>query len=613
MSLRRHVLACALVLAGLAPLAVAQAAPRPQPYCIRGVSLDRTGAAKATLILRDGVIAAVLDEAAPVPPGMRVIEGDGLIVLPAFLDAYTRQGCTVPQPVKDQDLPPDVQADVGIDMRLANRKGIQPGFRAAEALALTKEQREAWRKHGFGALLVAPGGELLAGASALATTREAAMRDLVLRDEVFAHGSFTATGPGYPSTLMGYFAQLRQFLLDSQRQVELEQRYAANRPGPRPPFDTELASGAALVSGERTLLCEASDSDDIERWLRLADEFGLSVDFTGGLEAWKVKEILRERGATVVLTLDWGKEPKDPRPKEDQEEQKDQEEEKEQAEQAAEAEPETASESGEEQEAATEEATEDETSRLYEEPYAVRLERRIQWEQGRDCALRLHEAGVDFVFGTANGKPGELLEHVRTLVEVGLPAEVALDALTHRAADFLGVGQRLGSLSAGHDATFTLWRADPLFDADASPAWVFVDGFPSELEEPPKKKDKSKKKGEGPDQGIDPTGTWLLEFTDAEGVKEATLTLEMEADGGLTGTLAFDNPMGGPRIESEVEGQVSGDQLELECSLDFGEFEIESSFTARLEGDELEGENSFVPPGSTTAIQQSFRATRQPE
>src|SRR5262245_54643329 len=88
MSFRLRVPGWAAFLVAFAALTGAQAAPRPQPYCIRGVALDRTGERKATLILRDGAIAAVLDEAAPVPPGTRVIEGAGLICLPAFLDAY---------------------------------------------------------------------------------------------------------------------------------------------------------------------------------------------------------------------------------------------------------------------------------------------------------------------------------------------------------------------------------------------------------------------------------------------------------------------------------------------------------------------------------------------
>lgn len=586
-------------------LAAAQAAPRPQPYCIRGVSLDRAGERKGTLVLRDGAIAAVLDEAAPAPPGTRVIEGAGLVCLPAFLDAYSRQGCTVPQPVKDQDVPPNEQADAAIDMRLANRKGIQPGFRAVEALAITKEQGEAWRKSGFGAVLVAPGGELLSGSSALATTREAAMRDLVVREDVFAHAAFGANGPGYPSTLMGYFAQLRQFLMDSQRQIELERRYEQGRPGQRPPFDASLASGAAIVSDQRKLVCEGNESDDVERWLRLADEFDLEVDIAGGLEAWRVTDVLARRGMTVVLTLDWGKEVKDPNAKKKESKKKEGEEE------APDAEQEKKEEKGEGKKEAekTAEAEGSDKAWEYEEPLAVRLERRKKWEQGRDCALRLKEAGVRFVFGTANGKPSDLLEHVRTLVETGLPADTALAALTNDAAEFLGVGRRLGRVEPGYDATFALWRADPLTDKKASVAWVFVDGFPSEFKE-----DKKKEKGEGPAKDVDPTGTWQLDFVvEGEGIKSATLALEMDKGGDLTGTLEVDNPTGGARIKTDVVGHVSADQLELECTISMGQFQIETKLSATIDADALEGDGSFHGPWSDEPTTQSFTGKRVPK
>ena len=590
-----------LALASLGSSLLAQAAPRPQPYCLRGVALDRAGERKATLILRDGAIEAILDEAAPAPPGTRVIEGEGLLCLPAFLDAFTRNGCTVPQPVSDQDLPPNVLADVVVDMRLASRKGIQPAFRAVEGLALTKEQREAWRKSGFGAALVAPGGELLAGSSALATTREAAMRDLVARDEVYAHAAFAASGQGYPSTLMGYFAQLRQFFLDSQRHGELALRYAAGRPGLRPAFDAELEAGAALLAGERTLLCQADSAADVWRWFRLADEFGFELALVGGLEAGRVREELVRRDATVVLTLDWGKEPEDPRPAADK----------------AVQEPATgAGEAGGTSEAEAEAETEavaqaEPTEPVWEytEPLAVRLERRREWEEKRDAALRLSEAGVRFVFGSASGKPGELLERVRVLVAAGLSEDGALNALTVDAADFLGMTGRLGRIEPGHDATLVLWRSDPLTDKKASPAWVFVDGFPSEFPE-----EKKKGAGSGPAEGIDPSGTWELEFVaEGEGIRAAQLVLAMDEDGALSGTLEIENPMGGGKVRTEVEGQVSGDELELQCKLAFGEFEIQASLTAKLEGDALDGEGSFRGPWGPEPQTQTFTGKRTPK
>jgi hypothetical protein len=444
------------------------------------------------------------------------------------------------------------------------------------------------------------------------TTREAATRDRVARDEVFFHGAFTANGPGYPSTLMGYFAQLRQFFLDSQRQVELARRYAAGRPGTRPPFDAELAAGVTLLGRERRLLCEANSAADIERWLRLADEFRLEVDFAGGLEAWRVREELARRGATVALSLDWGKEVKDPRPKED-------------AKPEAKTEAKTESTSGEgapqSQEAAAAKPAEAEAAPAaspaepevapeYVEPYAVRLERRLKWEEARDCALRLAEAEVRFTFGTALARPSELLEKVRTLVASGLSADDALDALTRSAAGFLGVSDRLGQIAPGFDATFTLWRKDPLIDKEASAAWVFVDGFPSEFKEEKKKA----RKGGGPGEGIDPTGSWKLEFAvQGEGIKSAELVLEMQKDGTVTGTLEVENPMGGAKIKTDVEGQVSGDELEFDCTLDFGEFKIESTLTAKIEGDTLSGESSFHGPWSSEPTQQSFTGKRGPK
>lgn len=595
----RSLVSLAALLSGLAgPLSAQNRPLAPQPYFVRGVALDRAGSAKGSLYLKDGAIVAVLDADAPAPAGTRVIEGDGLICLPAFLDAWSRQGLSVTPPVKDQDVPPNEQADVPIDMRLANRKGIQPAFRAVRALALTKELTEGWQKSGFGAALLAPGGELLSGTSALVTLREAAMRELVLREDVFAHAAFTASGPGYPSTLMGYFAQLRQFFLDSQRQLELARRHADGRPGPRPPFDAELAAGAELVRGERRLLCEAEGMEDFGRWVRLGREFGLELGFVGGREAWRAGVELDGTGRALVLTLDWGKEVEDPRPKE----------EKKAAAEAAGAEAEAAA---AEAPAAPEAAQPEEPVWKYLEPDEVRLERRRLWEEKRDNALRLHERGVPFAFGTGARKPSELLDGVRTLVKQGLPAEVALHALTQGAAELLGVERRLGSIAAGKDATFVLWRADPLLDEKASVAWTFVDGHAREF---PEEKKKEKKEGAKPGEGLEVSGTWALTFeVQGEGVKEATLTLKLGEAGAVDGTISLENPMGGARLEAPVEGTLDGDELELEFTLEFGEFRLETALEATLEGDTLEGETEFTMPGMEESMSQAFTGRRQPE
>ncbi len=608
---RRSTIAMSL-LALFATTGLAQRAPQPEPTLIQDVFLgrERDETKKFSLMLRDGAIVEILEAGTPAPPGVRVIDGRDLLCLPAFVDAYSNIGCETPEPTKDQDQPVSVTSDVRIDMRLANRKGVQPSFRALEAAAFKAEDGEAWRKSGFGAALIAPEGELLSGSSTLVSTRAAALRDLVVHSDVFAHGAFSANGKGYPSTLMGYMAQLRQFFNDAKRQDELERRYAQGRPGLRPPHDDELEEGQALLVRKKLLVCEADGYRDMERWFKLADEFGLRVGFSGGREAWRVAEQLAERDAPVVLTLDWGKEVEDPLAEDKKKKKKGGEDATEDAEPDGEAD--STEEAGQDADKADKKDDADEVVWEYKEPLGVRVEKRRLWEEGRDCALRLSEAGVRFAFGSKARKPEKLLADVRKLVEAGLAPDAALDALTVEAARLIGVDNRLGLVSKGYNATLCLWTEDPLTEEKAQVLWAFVDGFSTEYE---RKKEKKKKKNAGakPTEGLDMSGTWAVEFPDGEGIKSAKLVLEMDEDGNITGSIFMTNPRDDTEVESSIEGALSGEDVVMEASVSFGEFSIDLGFEGTLEKDRLEGDTTLSAPFLSEPRSDAFHATRQPE
>ncbi len=83
------------------------------------------------------------------------------------------------------------------------------------------------------------------------------------------------------------------------------------------------------------------------------------------------------------------------------------------------------------------------------------------------AAARLNEAGVTFAI--AAGGAGADSENARNLpfeaataVAYGLPRDVALASITLTAARILGVGDRLGSLEPGKEATFFAVDGDPL-------------------------------------------------------------------------------------------------------------------------------------------------------
>lgn len=575
-----------------AALAVQVIAP---PYVLNDVRLvDLPDAPRVSVVLREGRIAGVLEEAQARVPGARRIDGQGLLVLPAFVDAFTQQGIVAAEPLADRDRPMPSESDVQVEMRSANRKGIRAAFRAVESLDPAADVLDAWRKSGFGVVHVAPIGELLAGRSAVLTARDGPPRERVLRASAFQSASFQASGRGYPGTLMGYHAHLRQFLLDSEHHALLQQRRREGKPAPRPPFDPELEAGQALLRGTEPLLCLAESGPDISRWLRLADEFGLKLHLAGGAQAYERAAALVQARVPVLLTLEWGKEVPDPdAPKG-----------KGRGEKAATKEgPPAEEELPVPGRVARGPVAKADASWTYEEPIEVRRERRRLWEERRAGALRLHEAGVRFAFGSGAGKPGDLLARVRTLVEQGLPRAVALEALTRGAAEMLGLADRVGRIEVGYEAHLALWTASP-FDEGARVAWIVIDGIPQRFEVEPSKTEAA------PGEGVDVSGDWVVVFESERPLEPTHLSLEMDPSGKVQGTIRFFSPFAEEEVRGTLSGQVSGDRLRLAAQLVISGFEVETSLLGEFDGDGFAGKVTWrFSQGEQTA---SFSAERAP-
>lgn len=638
-----------LALTAASSRAPAQTPDRPDFVVVRDARLsDAKDAPKAVIVVRDGRIEGVLPPDAESPRGARIVDAHGALALPAFVDAYSFAGFEMPKPVAARDLAPATNADVLVDMRDANRKGILAAFKAADAFRFDEATDERYRASGFGTWLAAPHGELLSGTSALVSSRRAAARDRVRKAYVFAHGGFDCSGPGYPGTLMGSIAQLRQFFLDAQWARELEARENAGKPGRRAPYDADLAAAQALLERKARLVCEAETAADIERWIALADAFGLDIAISGGREAWRRASVLAQRKIPVILTLEWGDEVPDPHAKDkaakpDGKGPKKRDgaaaggakndattvsaepsavkptdaksteakpiDAKPNAEEpaktgAAPSEAPKAPSSDEKAKGADDSKDDDAKRWIYEEPMRVKEEKRRLWLESRDCALRLNEAGVTFVFGSAKDAPKELLDRVRVLVENGLPRDVAERALTTTAAELLGVGAALGRIERGRDASFGLWSAHPLSDKEARLVWLFVEGAPREFEV-----DKNELKGK-PDEGVDLSGTWTLTFESAD-VKPARIELDMQRDGATKGVLRFKSPFDDTDLQGDVQGRVAGRKLRLTGRVQVGTFESEVSIEGALEGAALKGSTTWKWSGGENTS--SFHAERAPQ
>ncbi len=555
-----------LAAAGLA-LAATASADAPQTILVTNVRLaPGSDARSASILVRDGRIELVQEGAIDAPIDARTIDGKGALALPAFIDAYSFVGCTTPEPKSERDRPAKTSTDVWVEMREANRKGIQPAFRAADVFD-AGDALESWRTSGFGALVSAPAGQLLAGQSALVVTRELATRDAIVRESVFDQAGLRATGSGYPGTLMGSIAQLRQFLLDARRYGELRARREAGKSGPRLPYDADVTAAQELLSRRRAVCFAVDSADDIERCLKLADEHGFALAIAGGREAWKRAKLLTERDVPVILTLPGGDEPADPDAKDKKK---------------------------------SKQPDAEDAPWTYAEPTAAKREKRRVWEEERAGARVLSEAGVHIAFGTGKDKAKDLVERVRKLVEAGLPRDVALRALTEGAAQIVGA-PNLGRIAVGAGADFALWTKDPLAEKDAVVAWLFVDGRAHEFDVK-----KAREALEKPSEGVDATGTWSITF-DVPEVPSGELEVRMEKDGSVEGTLRGTSPAG-VAVEASMSGKVRGKVLKVSGTLEIEDMRMLLEFEGELDGDAWSGTMTGVMP---TAV--GFTAKRAPK
>ena len=89
----------------------------------------------------------------------------------------------------------------------------------------------------------------------------------------------------------------------------------------------------------------------------------------------------------------------------------------------------------------------------------------------------LAQKNVPFVVTTGtNAAALDLVREAMFAVRFGLSTEQAIDAVTIRPAQLLGIDKRVGSLAAGKDADFVVWSHDPL-DPAAVAESVHIDGI----------------------------------------------------------------------------------------------------------------------------------------
>lgn len=199
------------------------------------------------------------------------------------------------------------------------------------------------------------------------------------------------------------------------------QDYLEKRQSDDPPSkNLEMETLADILEGKLSAMITAHRSQDIMSALRLQDEFGFNMILDGAAEAYLLIDEIKEAGVPVII-----------------------------------------------------------------HPTMIRTSGASK-NASFTTAAKLAEEGIPFAFQSGfEGyvpKTRIILYEAAIAAAYGLDRETALEALTLKPAELLGISDRVGSLAEGKDADLVLFDGDPL-EYTTHVTGVFVDGKPVKVPE----------------------------------------------------------------------------------------------------------------------------------
>ncbi|AIE85798.1 amidohydrolase family protein [Fimbriimonas ginsengisoli] len=416
----------------LAVFAASGAFAQSTPLAITGVKIeigDGRVIANGNIVIQNGKIVAV-GEGVAIPSGATTIDGKGVVVYPGFIDAYTTEGLKLPSPPTG-GTPPSNRDTAPASMWHGNPKGMRPDIVASKCLDLKGKLSDNYAQGITTALLSGGSGSVRGIATVIDYIEEGSILVPSAAGELSFRGGGGGGGAagGYPGTLFGTVATLRQELADAQY-------YAAQK---SPKKDDGLENLRPLVAGRIPALFAVSTAREISRAARIADEFNLRFIVTGGGEAYRSIDLLKKKNAAVILSPDLGYEP-----------------------------------------SVKVEDAPDAT------PQEVLDERHATWVEKTHNAKALSEAGIPIAFSTGGSGLGDFLANVRKTIGAGLPREAALKALTSDSAKILGISDRVGTIEVGKLANLVIMTGD-FADEKSQVSSVLVEGKKFDLKKGGKK------------------------------------------------------------------------------------------------------------------------------
>lgn len=385
---------------------------------------------KGIIIIRDGLIETLgpKDKIA-IPEDAEVIEADGLFAYPGLVDAHVNLFL---DPAKEKSLksgPGGTSSTQSQESKMPQR----PDLMAFDLLKIKSSVINDFHRIGVTTVLVAPKNGIYAGQSVLLNLIGKKSESMVLQNPVALHVNFVSERGAYPSSLMGTMAYLRQSFLDAERYSSWKTRFSKSSGGiKRPEYSPFLESLVPYVVQKKPIFFNCANQEDIKRALRLIKEFKLNGFLSNANEGWRVAGLFKKE-TPLLVSLNF----KPP----------------------------------------------------FTSIYSTQGEELKKKGEGKIYpanAANLNKQGVKFALTSLGLKKcKDFAKNIQKAIEMGLPREEALKALTLIPAEFLGVSHCIGSLESGKIANIILTSGE-IFEKETKVKRVFVDGVSFKIKQPPK-------------------------------------------------------------------------------------------------------------------------------
>jgi hypothetical protein len=303
---------------------------------------------------------------------------------------------------------------------------------------------ESFRADGFTTTVTFPMTGIFAGQGAVIDLSGDRPGKMIVAADVgqYITLSNNGFGGGFPGSLMGSIAYIRQVYLDADHYTKARELYAAHSKGlPRPEYDRALEG---VLASPRILL-PASRRVDVDRMIHFAAELKQPAVLYGVPEGYHSADLMKKAGIPVLVNLKW-------------------------PEKSAESDPDD-----------------------FEVLQSLEVHAKAPSTPGV-----LAKNGVKFAFYSGGiAKRADLLKAIKRATDAGLSTDDALKAMTLAPAEIFGVADRLGSIEPGKIANLVVTKGD-LFDEKTKVQYVFVDGLKYEPVPEPEKPAKGGAAGEKP-------------------------------------------------------------------------------------------------------------------